>query len=169
MKPPKKIGVVTCVLAGLILLIISVAFARNGFHFTQQNYVNYTGKQYSRNDDGTVRSERASSRVDIKINGSDQPLIVSKTTTFAIGWTIDDKIISDGYNCRVTGTDNGQFMEKAVSSSGEQQATLVIWPNLASNTNTIYSIDCRKGEVPNQRIEMKQVEVIYIKSDEPTK
>ena len=130
---------------------------------------NYTATQYEFKSDGTVESWPASSLVDIKLNGSDQPIKVTVPASYTLSWTIDKSLLDGTYDCAVTGWDEtgGPVSTPVTTASGEWKITGAAFTRdrvPAYGLTDIYSITCSNSG-PDRVIEDDNVEVWF---NEPT-
>jgi len=189
-KVLKVVGLVVLALVVLVALVI-VFVPIDGYTMLARIQVarernkplspNYTATSYSFdfyiNEEGQlaskIMSERASSLVDIKINGGDQPIKVTVPASYTISWTVDNSLLNNpAEKCIVYGTDEtGAFVEKEVSTgSGEWKVTgasftrdrPAVGPGEAALTG--YVIDCRRGKIPDQVIDIDGVEVWFVEA-----
>ena len=175
----KVVGLV--VLALVVLLALVIVFVPiNGYTILERIQArreldkplspNYTATSYKFDFDvkegrlvSKIVSRPASSLVDIKLNGSDQPIKVAVPASYTLSWTIDKSLLNGAYECSVYGKDEtGALVEQTPSSSGEWKIAGAAFtrdrefvPNAA--VIDIYTVACKN----DQTIEMDEVEVWF--------
>jgi len=80
------------------------AFLRALEQKNRQTSVTNTAVSYYFKEDGTIATQPASSLVDLKINGSDQPLRTKAPFSFTLTWKIDPSV--DLHSCDLRGPDS---------------------------------------------------------------
>jgi len=185
----KVVGLVVLALAVLLALVI-VFVPINGYTILQRIQVarerdkplspNYTATRYSFDVfTGAIESHRASSLVDIKVNGSDQPIKVTPPASYTLSWTMDSSLLNNpGVHCVITGFDEtGASVVKDITGPGEWKIVGAAFTNDrvpivgdaltndAPDAIDSYTIEGVTGSESNPTLEIDEVEVGFF---EPT-
>ena len=183
--------VVLVVLALVVILAVVIVFVPiDGYTILQRIQAarefgkplspNYTATSY-RFDvfTGAIKSYPASSLVDIKVNGGDQPIKVTPPASYTLTWTMDSSLQNNpGAHCGITGFDEtGASVVKDVTGPGEWKIVGAAFTNDrvpivgdaltndAPDAIDSYTIECVTGSESNPTLEIDEVEVGFF---EPT-
>ena len=169
-KVLKVVGLVVLALVVLVALVI-VFVPIDGYTMLARIQVarernkplspNYTATSYSFDlFTGAIESKPASSLVDIKVNGSDQPIKVTPPASYTLSWTVDKSLLNGAYECIVYGKDEtGAYAEKIISTgSGEWKIMGASFTrDRVQGGADPYTVSCSNDQVT----EMDEVEVWF--------
>lgn len=110
----------------------------------------YTAESYSSDGpSGTITSNPASSRVQVSINGDEQPLVFSPPASYTVSWNIDPQLFSEA-TCTMGGV-------SLTTASGTEQETIP-YNNSSQAIFEMYQVRCVQGTDSNQIVDADVVE-----------
>lgn len=156
--------------AGVLILLLLFIFMIIGYklelrtaEISAQAEVLQPKYKYEYWGEGDVRGVPSSVFVDIKVSGSDEPLLVDAPGSYEVSWEIADSL--KGGDCTVYGPDAvGDFFEMPVTDDGALLLHDVVFGDMRAEGDVdTYTIGCMITDEQGREIEeMDEVEVILV-------
>lgn len=130
-KMVKRLGVVKGLLGALIILVFLVLAVR----YSIRNWSLWFASSTTQLETSSGETFRVptSALVDVKVNGSDDPVKLKAPVTYSVRWVIDPKL--SGSNCSLTGY--SEELVRFISGSGEISVEVV-----NGGVSYYYTVEC---------------------------